>query len=783
MKNKPDDYYTNGIFELARFGNNVVLKNNMTPEMHEKYLSFLAEKYDEKTKLINKLIEKIRKNVSICDAEQLMNFIISMRQVSMINKASESEYSSEDNELLNVAEYIQSIIVADGAGVEDQNEDQNELYSEVLENTIELYKETKSFLVIWGAKKRLECKNQNIEDLMYIFEAQLFSYVRGDRYQVFQIPYYEELLMPYDEYFKEIYNSSAQEILDGLQRLEKALSTGRIDSLNELNNLFEKFSICKTDQEKENFRLEYEEKNSKLAHEAFGIDLFNIKKITGWPDGFISDLTFDAGENKELFQHEQFPGWPIWNLPVERRPFVRIKGIVYGFDYYIVFDNLYRAIQRAIRGKGGKYEDGWGKIQQKTSETLVGKLFQKIIPCSELYIGNYYKKDFENDILLIYKDVLIIAEVKAGAFAYTPALTDLEAHKSSFETLVNKAGKQCKRTLDYLDSKERVDFYDAKGNKKVSIRKKDYSQVYSFCVSIDDFNVFAAHAEKVKYVKLRSGTISLSVNDLWVYSEYFKSSIKFIHFLKQRAFATTVPELALRDELDHLGLYIQNNMYSITAKQMGQGQTVEFNGFRKDLDYYFSAQYNTCIKAEKPEQKMPELFEQICRLEEKSEFSSTLFTNFILDFSLESKINFANSVSGMLTREKEIGIEIVGINAQNVCYCLFVYQPDIQRLSKQRKLEYSQGLMIYHNMEQCWMIELEFDGKGKITNVISSLILKQDIKPEQYDELYEIGKCGVESRKNTYLIRNGQKKVYPNDLCPCGSGKKYKKCCGKRKNN
>ena len=23
-----------------------------------------------------------------------------------------------------------------------------------------------------------------------------------------------------------------------------------------------------------------------------------------------------------------------------------------------------------------------------------------------------------------------------------------------------------------------------------------------------------------------------------------------------------------------------------------------------------------------------------------------------------------------------------------------------------------------------------------------------------------------------------QKKIYPNDPCPCGSGKKYKKCCG-----
>ena len=23
-------------------------------------------------------------------------------------------------------------------------------------------------------------------------------------------------------------------------------------------------------------------------------------------------------------------------------------------------------------------------------------------------------------------------------------------------------------------------------------------------------------------------------------------------------------------------------------------------------------------------------------------------------------------------------------------------------------------------------------------------------------------------------------KVYPNDPCPCGSGKKYKKCCGRK---
>ena len=38
--------------------------------------------------------------------------------------------------------------------------------------------------------------------------------------------------------------------------------------------------------------------------------------------------------------------------------------------------------------------------------------------------------------------------------------------------------------------------------------------------------------------------------------------------------------------------------------------------------------------------------------------------------------------------------------------------------------------------------------------------------------LYKEQKSATTSRKEA--------KVYPNDPCPCGSGKKYKKCCGRR---
>ena len=46
-------------------------------------------------------------------------------------------------------------------------------------------------------------------------------------------------------------------------------------------------------------------------------------------------------------------------------------------------------------------------------------------------------------------------------------------------------------------------------------------------------------------------------------------------------------------------------------------------------------------------------------------------------------------------------------------------------------------------------------------------------------ELKEMG-ISVDLNGNASMIPdNSFKKIYPNDTCPCGSGKKFKKCCGK----
>ena len=51
---------------------------------------------------------------------------------------------------------------------------------------------------------------------------------------------------------------------------------------------------------------------------------------------------------------------------------------------------------------------------------------------------------------------------------------------------------------------------------------------------------------------------------------------------------------------------------------------------------------------------------------------------------------------------------------------------------------------------------------------------------EEWNDIFdeETQKALYKEQKSSTTIRKEQK-VYPNDPCPCGSGKKYKKCCGK----
>ena len=97
------------------------------------------------------------------------------------------------------------------------------------------------------------------------------------------------------------------------------------------------------------------------------------------------------------------------------------------------------------------------------------------------------------------------------------------------------------------------------------------------------------------------------------------------------------------------------------------------------------------------------------------------------------------------------------------------------------------GLQAYGNRDPKVEYKmLGYDMFGEMTQAITETTVRtlMHVRIEQKAEREQVAKVTGTNKDDTALRepkKRENKKIYPNDPCPCGSGKKYKQCCGKNK--
>ena len=84
-------------------------------------------------------------------------------------------------------------------------------------------------------------------------------------------------------------------------------------------------------------------------------------------------------------------------------------------------------------------------------------------------------------------------------------------------------------------------------------------------------------------------------------------------------------------------------------------------------------------------------------------------------------------------------------------------------------------------MEEDTRVNLGFDKELLYKNMVAADADWQ-YKLEEWNANFDETKrkeLYKEQKSSTTIVKG--ERIYPNDPCPCGSGKKYKKCCGKNK--
>lgn len=643
------------------------------------------------------------------------------------------------------------------------------------------------------------------EEKDYMIHAQAFKDWSGKRYDIFEVQHHKDLLGCLEKEFMNTYKFKLDDLYCGISRLKNNFYFEFESSLNNLKSLMkkEKIKINKDGTFNIPAKLEIDKKKQleKYLNNVFRLDLVDIQKNTKWTTDFIEQFIIDTAEYKTFLENISIENWNSLVNKVKYKPLIKIDN-----NYYILleqkfYDNFDRI---AIRGMCEKLKSEKEKIRAKYTsniEKVVIRYFNNILDTKQSYIKNFYeynKKIIENDILIVYDNNIFIIEVKAGNFTPELASDDLNSHKEALRNLIVKANEQQNSLEKCLIENKKVIIFDSNNkkirNKKDEIKINNDTKIFKIVITAEAFNDIEARIDKVKMLSLSENTLVFCLDDLRVYSEYFeKHPCYFIQYLLQRKKAIGNKNIDLVDELYHLGMWIEYNFYNEYVNEQLNSFVKENNitkelgiisicgeDWMEELDAYYNNLWfkKSCI--DKPYRAIPIEIKKIIEFcEMNSELKNhTYLSTFLLNLNtetlqqiekilLQSKEFYRNNKRSKygymaLTRKDENNID-------GVCISAIYGEQDVNE-EILRKNTYANMYLSKNN--KVLSIFLYYNTNDEIIRIHLKVLSSND-KQFRTTEILNM----AEDLRHKRGLKIESKKIGRNELCPCGSGKKYKRCC------
>jgi preprotein translocase subunit SecA len=801
-RRSPDDYFASGPFEFARFGRMTYSRSRVSLEEWQEANARMALDLPKITSEIDALVTRIADSVSRLPPERLLQRAWWEHASLVIGLGGKDEEVQDFDRLIamRMIDYVQSVIASVQPVLPHPLDVPDEEWVALRNDVTMLFRKlTFEYQIILTAHRRASVPDFDMELEDFRVRAEmLWIAVRGERYQVHERQALEDVISPHAEVLLRLFGIDSQTLADGLDRMLHKLTIGLHDVLHamkefreELNRRLE-LSAEHPDVELETLRATVFEDPDLAARweqvggELFDLDLFDVEKVTGLPAALIDKLAWSPGEEEEFFAPGSIRGWPLRVWPTMKRPFIRLGGRVLAFDLCSLFDNVYRVLQRVILRLAPDYKDAWNERQKAVSEALPFRYIESLLPGARILRSLFYRAKsssgatewYECDGILIYDDHLFIVEVKAGAFTYTSPATDLAAHVASLQNLVRNPAVQGNRFLKYLESAHEVPVSDGNHDEIARLRRADFRHVTVCAVTLDPFTELAARGRHLRKVGVDIGEGAvwvLSVDDLRVYADLFDNPLVFLHFVEQRMQAAQSELVDLDDELDHLGLYLRENNYSMLASHLVQSKPTKlrFDGYRTPIEEYYSA-IARGEEASLPKQQMPARLAEIIQvlgtypLSGRSEIVSVL-----LDSNGEYRATIANMIDQQLRDNAALQRARPFSTHGDHGLTLFTWSPPVSRDAALAR-NHTMVALVAAGETSRLLLELEYSTHDILLAVHWRRLSLAGLSDAEVT-VVKAKAAALRSKRVADARKLG--KIGPNDSCPCGRGKKYKRCC------
>lgn len=809
---KPDFKDSCGSIQMNQYGNISIMKNNMTGEDHKLFLKELSDNYDEVVGEINTLIDEITSLVVKMDYKSLLERCTWEELSLLVGIKAESELGASEAYSQFRLRYILSLVTAIEQNPEDvvNKEEQNLIYGDLDQKIESLYNKIITDYPLVNTARLKELPDYNEEMDRFKVKARFLWFVTGKRYSVHQKEYLEELLAGHDAIFKEVFGQDVEEVIKGLTKIQEYILSipyfmqEAMEIQEEVTSLIDFDSLEKEDDFKEAVASKLKSLGKynrlyELLDLSYGNKAFQVDHYSGLSKSFLESLSISPAGNANYLKGPN-GGWPTKFSEILRRPFLKLEEGFFCFSTLLLVDDIYRNIYRAIKKIKPEYSTKWNELQKLNSEKLPLKLLQEILTGAEVIEEGYYQfidergkeRWTESDSVLIYDGNLFAIEVKAGAFTYTSPEDDLESYLNSIESLVFKPAVQGERLLDTLGLKKKVILYS--DNKKSSVKKvlkfDEFRNLSIITITLDQLTDYATRMHNYSFTgvgNIKYPVWSVSIDDLFVYRDVFKGNpLKFIHYTFERFKCLNIANMSVLDELDFIGLYNEHNMFSKYAKENLRGaEYINWIGYRDKFDEYFHQKLIELYGGDNspldiPLRKRGWFFEGILQILNSMEVAGkTEFASKLLDFSTKAESDVENNIS-TLYKLQESRKRVLPLCLHGEIRFSFVFTFDEHTYDNRLEdLElYYHAVMLNAKEQDRVVVIAEFENEGtKLANINFKFINEETADKCDQKKLKEEMERHKEKRVSSYTNQVSKGKIGRNEKCPCGSGKKYKKCC------
>ena len=752
---KKDDKFKEDIERITR-----ELANTDISEISEDEQKEQLEKIKEGIPLleneIKQIIDTLKNDISNCNSRQILEHFGALYSFSNPDTVI-ADMDSERNFKLD---YLHSLISS--LNLVENKECNEEIFKRIEENLENLKMHSLIYTMFTSEHNGLP------NDIKFL-QTMHNMIVRGDSYSEHKIKMCKELFIKFDGLLKYKYKITSNELINKLISIaESSIENNKQYGQNKIIDLF-----IKEATKKENIIPDYLniEEITSAWKENFQKPIDSIFKInkTLLPQEVLDQFSIELGENTD-FQKGTIEYFPTNDTLIYDKPILKIDNEYYCFNPALIHYNLHTLLENLMLHLIEE-KNHQKNYYSKKGEYLEDKsldLFQEILPNCEVHKNLKYGDGYEVDGIVIYDNHIFIIEAKSNKFTLGAKKGDINRIKRNTQDIVEKAYQQAIRAKKHILSNQLTEFIGK--NKKVvlTIDKEKINNIYLINVTLEPLNHISTNLSSLKqfgFIQDDEWIWSVYLNDLRIISEIIDSPSEFLLYIERRIKFNDYPQIKMSEEIDVFGYFLSDGLYfdDIDFPENGFMLNID-SSFSKDIDLYYLWKEGVLNK----KQEKPAFFKGcknnikfvVKKIEELNKENSSILTKFFLSLDCYTHNLIKEQVELILkSKRTDFHTYIDSLNIGVVFVSVVIYN--------YAKLQQQCELYAYERKINNWFV----------------IIIDNDFIDFEYFR-YENKKNKIVEKKIEGLKRyrlkqtlNTQKKIGRNETCPCGSGKKYKKCC------